>query len=177
MVLDAVRARWPSSLTVHADIAAIAGEVIVKKSSERIEHPIRVCGRSPEHLVAHAVQLLLAVLGEPARGEGGAGSVVTFQASGGTMEVLLQSLAVDVLNSVEASSTGLADAEVSHVMKTDEGLRAWGYLRFGTEPSLDHRTRVGDGVSVATLPDGGFELRISLLGGAVEPPANPSDKR
>lgn len=149
------------------------------ESIDRTEHSIVVRGESPESLIAEAVQSLLVVLrGAGNGGEGEAGSIVPFQASGATIEAMLRSLVNDILESVGASPSLLVDAEVSHVMKTDEGLRSWGYLRFGTGTAVDRDSWSADGVSVTTPLDGEFEFRILLLGDPMEPtPASVSDRR
>jgi len=135
------------------------------QSNVRIEHPIVVRGESAERVVGQAVQSLLTALGGAERAdEDEAIFVVPFQASGGTIEALMQSLVDDIIGTVEASPAGLVDAEVSHVLKTDEGLRSWGILRFGTRQPLDQRVWSADEVSVSTHLGGSFQLRIVLLG-------------
>lgn len=175
--------KWPGAdsrehVTNHADLAN-AGANTVMESIDRTEHSIVVRGESPESLIAEVVQSLLVVLrGAGKGGEDEGGSIVPFQASGATIEAMLRSLVNDILESVGASPSRLVDAELSHVMKTDEGLRSWGYLRFGTETAVDRDSWSADGVSVTTPLDGELEFRILLLGDPMEPtPASVSDRR
>lgn len=170
MMPDAVQGQWPDRVTDRAGIA-MSGAITVTEHDGRTEHRLLVRGESPEHLVAQAMQSLLGVLGGARfAGEDEAGPVVPFQGSGGTLETLLQTLVDDILERVEASPVRLVDVEVSHVMKTDEGLRSWGYLRFGSGSPVDRRSRMVEHASVTTLTDGDFELRMLIAEEAVESP-------
>lgn len=170
MMPDAVRERCPGWVTDRAGIA-ISGAKTVTEFNVRTEQPLLVRGESPEHLVAQAVQSLLGVLGGATKvDEDQAGPVVPFQGSGATLEVLLRSLVDDILERVEGSPERLVDAEVAHVMKTDEGLRSWGYLRFGPGSDVVRRSWLVEDVRVTSLPDGDLELHILFSGVTVEPP-------
>lgn len=149
------------------------------ESIDRTEHSIVVRGESPESLISEVVQSLLVVLGGAGNGgEDEAGSIVPFQASGATTEALLWSLVNDILEAVGASPSRLVDAEVSHVMRTDEGLRSWGYLRFGIGNAVDRDSWSADGVTVTTPLDGELEFHVLLLGDPMEPtPASVSERR
>lgn len=95
----------------------------------RHEHVIKARGDSPEEVANHLVQSLAGVLGTAGKDRDSA-SVVPVQASGATLDEMLEGLAGDLLEIVDSSPTLIVDAELSHVMMTADGFRAWGYVWF-----------------------------------------------
>lgn len=128
----------------------------------RSEVVIHAHGDSPEDVASHLVQALLEAM-ETAAEERDSASVVPMQASGSTLDGMLEGLVRDLLEIADSSLTRVVDAELSHVMKTGEGLRAWGYVWLGKEGSTNHFLMLKNHLDLYAPETGGFEVRMTLL--------------
>lgn len=131
-------------------------------SRNRSEHVIHAHGSSPEKVANHLLQTLIELLGAAGE-ERDSAMVVPVQASGVTLEDLLESLVGDLLDIVDSSPTQVVDAELSHVMKTGDGLRAWGYVWFGKEASTDRSPSLKSPLELSTFENGELDVRVTLL--------------
>lgn len=131
----------------------------VENQSEIVVH---AHGDSPESVSIQLVQSLLGNLGSDG-GQRDSASVAPLQASGATLNEMLDALIRDFLETVNSSPTQIVDAELSHVMTTGEGLRAWGYVWLGNEASIGRSLSIKDHLELFTLETGGFELRVAIL--------------
>ncbi len=126
------------------------------------EFVLHAHGLSPEGVATDLIRSLLGLLG-PAGGQRESASVAPLQASGRTLEEMLEELARDFLETVESSPSRVVDAELSHVMKTGDVLRAWGYIWFGKEASVNRSFSVKGDLDLFTTEMEGFEVRVTLL--------------
>lgn len=132
------------------------------ESRHRREHVIHTHGGSPEEVANHLVQSLLELLRAASEGRDSA-AVVPVQASGATLDEMLEGLVRDLLDIVDASPTRIVDAELSHVMKTGDGFRAWGYVWFGQTESTARALSLETGLDLSTLANGELDVRATLL--------------
>lgn len=132
------------------------------ESRNRREHVIHAHGGSPEEVANRLMQSLLELLRAAGEGRDSA-AVVPVQASGATLDEMLEGLVRDLLDIVDASPTRIVDAELSHVMKTGDGFRAWGYVWFGQAESTDRALSLESGLDLSTLANGELDVRVTLL--------------
>ncbi len=133
------------------------------------ERTLEVRGNSAQQLASNLVQTLCEVVG--VRGdEWDSRSVIPIQAEGPTHGEMLNALITSLLETVGSSSTQLVDAEISHVIDTDDGVRAWGYLWFGTTQSMEPYPSLSEPPTLTSLPTGEFSMRVTLVTGS-----EPSD--
>lgn len=126
------------------------------------EHDMRVLGKSPEqlaHAVARSLREFVGADGE----DRDRASAVLFQASGTTIAEMLEDLITDLVEVMSSAPTRMVDAELSHVMKTEDGWRAWGYAWFGKEQAGEYSLALGHPPRVSTVEGGNLELRTTIL--------------
>lgn len=131
----------------------------VENQSELFVH---AHGDSPEGVATHLIQSLVGVLSADG-GQRDSASVAPLQASGATLNEMLDALIRDLLETVNSSPARIVDAELSHVMATAEGLRAWGYVWLGNEASISRSLSIKDHLELSTPETGGFEARVALF--------------
>lgn len=144
-------------------------------SRKRFDRAVEVHGSAPEQLATNLVRALCEiddVIGE----ERDSRTVVPVQATGATLAEMLHGLIGDVLDAVEASPTQVIDADISHVMMSGDGLRAWGYLWFGTERSSIAHSSLSGPPCVTELSNGELSASITLSRAdeQVDDPAMPA---
>jgi len=88
--------------------------------------------------------------------------VVPFLAEGNSMPELIQRLVDDVLASIGDSPNEVADVELANVLKTDEGWRAWGYLRFSTLSRIGPPPSITVGPAEGTTAGRAQDIRLIL---------------
>jgi hypothetical protein len=129
-----------------------------RKRSERV---VEVQGNSPEELATRLVRILGGI-GGTAGEERNARTVVPIQAAGATLAEMLYALTDDALDAIESSPTQVLDAEIAQVMMAGDGVRAWGYLWFGTEPQAIASPSPSGPPVVTERPDGELSVRVIL---------------
>lgn len=137
-------------------------------SVRRNERVLHAHGGSPEGVTNHLLQCLLELLGA-ADQERDSGSVVPVQASGATLDEMLKGLVEDFFDIVDSSPARATAAELSHVMKTGDGWRAWGYVWFGQEKSTGCVPSLTSPLEVVTAENGELDVRATVL----EPERSP----
>jgi len=101
---------------------------------------LMVSGPDPLRLAQSLVATLATLTGDPDRWRDDAdaaatpASIAPFQAEGSSVPNLARGIVDDVMATIADSTTGVADIELANVLRTDEGWRAWGYVRFGAKP-------------------------------------------
>jgi hypothetical protein len=127
----------------------------------RSERVVEVQGSSPEELATRLIRILCGIGGRTGE-ERNARTVVPIQAAGATLAEMLYALADDALDTIESSPTQVLDAEIAQVMMTGDGVRAWGYLWFGTEPPAIASPSPSGPPVVTERPDGELSARVTL---------------
>ncbi len=120
----------------------------MRGSARSSEHDLIIQGRDVQELVRDAILAVRSLIHEPVRSDARSRpeSVVPFQAEGPSLAELVQRLLDDVLTAIIDSPTEMVDVELANVLETDKGLRAWGYLWFGS------RSRDSTPFSIAVDP-------------------------
>ena len=100
------------------------------------QSPITVSGPDPLRLMESLVATLVSLTRDPDHPEtiADATSIATFQAEANAIPDLAQGIVDDVLATIADSPTNVAEIELANLLQTDEGWRAWGYVRFGEVP-------------------------------------------
>lgn len=132
------------------------------ESADQTEQLVEAHAGSPEALVAQVVESLCELLGAGGE-ERDSHTVVPIEATGATLEEMLHGLVADMLDNVGASSAQVVDAEISHVMTTQDGVRAWGYLWFGMDHPTNRSPSLAGPPRVTTLSSGELNVRMTLL--------------
>lgn len=72
-------------------------------------------------------------------------------------------LVTDFLEVANSAPTKVVDAELSHLMRTGDGLRAWGYVWLGTDESAGRSLELKERPVFSPLDSGELEVRMTIL--------------
>lgn len=124
------------------------------------ERRFTITGRDSQQLLENLVTRLEMIYRDSASRAGGSddASVAPFQAESSSVQGLARRLVDDIVASLSESPTELLDIELANVLTTDDGWRAWGYVRFGASAR-----------SVEQLP----VVRVESIGTPVAGPNEP----
>lgn len=123
------------------------------------ERIVDVRGGTLQALTQAVVDALGAYLGVDGRAADAA-LVEPMSGVGPTLDVMLAALAGDLLARVEDAASEVAAVEVSQVMATEDGYRAWGYLWLREQGEARRALTLTGPPRVVAEPSG--ELRVTL---------------
>lgn len=95
-------------------------------------------------------------------------TVAPFQAESTSVQGLARRLVDDIVASLSESPTELLDIELANVLTTDDGWRAWGYIRFGARVRSGERLPVVWVESIET-PVAGVNESVVLIVASTQP--------
>lgn len=117
---------------------------------------VTVAGRDPLSLVQSLVGALASLTSDRREDVVDAVSVAPFQAEGASIPDLAQRIVDDVLATIVDATTVVAGIELANLLQTDQGWRAWGYVRFGGSPRRQPP-------AIAVEPSGARPIELRLI--------------
>lgn len=135
--------------------------------------PITVSAPDPLRLMESLVVTLASLTGGAEHRDGeadaDAASIATFQAEATAIPELARGIVDDVLATIADSPTEVAEIELANLLRTDDGWRVWGYVRFGEVPRREAPPRI-----VVEPSDAAADRSIAVLLRVTPAPSAPA---